>query len=209
MKPLALLSAGLTLAALFAASAAVTGLTAHADEPQAGEPQYDASGRLVLERDYRDWVFLSSGIDMSYTDGPAPAGMHMFDNVFAPRAAYAAFRRTGVWPDKTVLMLESRTAATKGSINRQGQFQTAEVMGLEAHVKDEKRFKGGWGFFSFGSEGASAAQIPYAASCYACHQAHAAADTTFVQFYPTLLAVATRLKTLNPSYLAEVNQGAK
>ena len=35
------------------------------------------------------------------------------------------------------------------------------------------------------------------------HQQHAAADTTFVQFYPTLLPVATKLGTLNPSYVAE------
>jgi hypothetical protein len=140
-------------------------------------------------------------MDMSYTDNPAMAGMHMFDNVFAPRAAYESFKRTGVWPDRTVLILETRGAASRGSINRQGQFQTAELMGVEAHVKDTARFKGGWGFFALGA--APAVQIPYAAACYACHQAHAAADTTFVQFYPTLLPVATRLGTLNPSYVAE------
>jgi len=130
------------------------------------------------------------------------ADAHMFDNVFAPRAAYDVFRRTGVWPDKTVLMLENRGAASKGSINRLGQFQTGDVMGLEAHVKDRARFKGGWGFFGFDG-GRPARQIPYAAACYACHQAHAAADTTFVQFYPTLLPIARKLGTLNPAYVAE------
>jgi hypothetical protein len=202
MKPFAPISAGVAGAVLLAVCDAL------AQSPQADAPQYDASGKLIPPADYRDWVFLSSGIDMSYTATPAMAGGHVFDNVFAPRAAYAAFKRTGVWPDKTVLMLENRSGATKGSINHLGQFQTGEVMGLEAHVKDEARFKGGWGFFGFGdpdSKGARApaAMIPYAASCYACHQAHAAADTTFVQFYPTLLPIATRLGTLNPAYLAE------
>jgi Cytochrome P460 len=172
------------------------------DASQYDGPQYDAQGRLILPPDYREWVFLSSGLDMSYSERPAMASGHMFDNVFAPRAAYEAFKRTGVWPDRTVLMLENRGAASKGSINRLGQFQTGEVMGLEAHVKDTSRFKGGWGFFGFDGE-KPAAQIPYAAACYACHQAHAAADTTFVQFYPTLLPVATRLGTLNPAYVAE------
>ena len=178
---------------------ASTGLAQTGD---ADGPQYDAAGRLIPPTDYRDWVFLSSGVDMSYTERPGMIGMHMFDNVFAPRAAYAAFKQTGVWPDRTVLILENRGAASKGSINRQGQFQTGDVMGMEAHVKDTARFKGGWGFFGFGG-GKPAAQIPYEAACYACHQAHAAADTTFVQFYPTLLPVATRLGTLNPAYVKE------
>ena len=61
---------------------------------------------------------------MSYSERSAMADAHMFDNVFASPAAYAAFKRTGVWPDKTVLMLENRGAKSKGSINRRGLFQT-------------------------------------------------------------------------------------
>ena len=171
-------------------------------EDDSGQPHYDAAGRMVPPADYRDWMFLSSGVDMSYSAVPAMGGGHMFDNVFAPRAAYLAFKRTGVWPDKTVLLLENRGGATKGSINKQGVFQTGEVMGMEAHVKDTARFEGGWAFFAFDGKG-PAKQIPYAASCYACHKAHAAADTTFVQFYPTLLPIATKLGTLNPAYVVE------
>ena len=134
---------------------------------------------------------------MSYSDRP----VHQFDNVFAPRAAYRFFLKTGVWPDKTVLILENRGATSKGSITKSGQFQTGDVIGLEAHVKDVARFKGGWGFFAF--EGEQPGEIlPYDAACYACHQTHAAADTTFVQFYPTLLPAATRLRTLSPAYVA-------
>lgn len=62
--------------------------------------------------------------------------------------------------------------------------------------------KGGWGFFAFQGD-APASQIPYTAPCYACHEAHGAADMTFVQFYPILLPIATRLGTLNPAYVAE------
>jgi hypothetical protein len=111
-------------------------------------PKYDADGRLIPPAAYREWVFLSSGVDMSYSDGAAMADAHEFDNVFAPPAAYAAFKRTGVWPNQTMLVLENRVAKSKGSINRQGLFQTGEVMGLEAHVKDTARFKGGWAFFA-------------------------------------------------------------
>jgi Cytochrome P460 len=75
---------------------------------------------MMPPADYRDWVFLSSGVDMSYSEHPAMADAHVFDNVFVPLAAYAAFKRTGVWPDKTVLMLENHGAKSKGSINRPG-----------------------------------------------------------------------------------------
>jgi hypothetical protein len=76
-------------------------------------------------------------------------------------------------------------------------------MGLEVHVKDTKRFQGDWAFFSF-SEGPGAAKmIPTSAECYSCHQQHAAVDTTFVQFYPTLLSIATVKGTLSPAYLSE------
>jgi hypothetical protein len=177
------------------------GAAAMPDAP-AGTPQYDASGHLLFPTDYREWVFLSSGLDMSYSDTPAPPGAHAFNNVFAPRDAYRAFLKTGVWPDKTMLMLEVRAGGANVSIARRGVVQTGEPLGLEVHVKDTARFKGGWAFFGFNGE-SPAEQIPTTASCYSCHQAHAAADTTFVQFYPTLLPVATQLGTLNPAYVKE------
>ncbi len=93
-------------------------------------------------------------------------------------------------------------ARSKGSINKGGAFQTEAVDGLELHVKDSVRFKGGWAFFAFGSN-APVRAIPTGASCYQCHSAHAAVDTTFVQFYPTLIGIAHAKKTLSPGYLRD------
>ena len=45
--------------------------------------------------------------------------------------------------------------------------------------------------------------IPTSADCYTCHAAHAAVDTTFVQFYPTLLPIAEHKGTLSPAYQKE------
>jgi hypothetical protein len=61
--------------------------------------------------------------------------------------------------------------------------ETEELMGLESHVRDESRFKGGWGFFAASGDG-TAALIPTTAPCCTCHQAHGAVDTTFTHFYP-------------------------
>ncbi len=194
---LSLIRRGLLLAPLFLACVAA------APAPDPGQPQYDAEGRMQFPADYRTWVFLSSGLNMSYSPDKAMADHDMFGNTFVPAAAYAVFQKTGHWPDKTVILLENRGGTGQGSINRRGLFQTTQYMGAEAHVKDDARFRGGWAFFAFDAAGAPAREIPHAASCYACHQQHAAVDTTFVQFYPTLLPTATRLKTLSPSYLAE------
>jgi hypothetical protein len=176
---------------------------AAAPAPGGGQPRYDASGRMLFPADYREWVFLSSGLNMSYTAAPAMAGADMFGNTFVPAAAWRSFLATGVWPDKTVIMLENRGGTSQGSINKRGQFQTTEYMGAEAHVKDTARFKGGWGFFIFDTDGKPAREIPHQAQCYSCHEQHAAADTTFVQFYPTLLPVAKARGTLSKAYLEE------
>jgi hypothetical protein len=177
--------------------------------PDPGMPQYDPNGKLILPADYRDWTFLTSGLDMSYESGP-PATDHVFNNVFVPYWAYESFRQKGVWPDQTFLLIEVRAGAGDVSINKRGLVQTTKVNQWEAHVKDRVRFKaeGGWGFFHFDSN-QPAKLIPVdPMGCYACHLAHGAADTTFVQFYPTLLPVATRLKTLSPAYLSETASGA-
>jgi hypothetical protein len=164
-------------------------------------PSYESDGRLKLPAHYREWIFLSSGIDMSY--GAAMSGHSMFDNVFVEPTAYREFVRTGTWPDGTSLVLEVRGASEKGSINKHGKFQTGDLMGLEVHVKDTKRFQGDWAFFSFGQGPGAAKMIPTTEECYSCHQQHAAVNTTFVLFYPTLLGIATLMGTLSPAYKAE------
>ena len=49
--------------------------------------------------------------------------------------------------------------------------------------------------------------MPQTASCYSCHQEHGVVDTTFVQFYPTLMPIAKDKGTLTADYLKEI--GAK
>jgi len=175
--------------------------TPSSPSPKSNAPMYTADGQLMFPANYREWIYLSSGVDMSYSPQNG-MGHSMFDNVFVNPEAYKAFLATGTWPDKTMLVLEARMAGSNASINKSGHFQTGEVMGREVHIKDEARFPGKWAFFGF-DEGPSAKQIPTAASCYSCHEQHGAVDTTFVQFYPTLLELAKQKGTLNASYVKE------
>jgi hypothetical protein len=181
----------------FAMAVSIFLLTAAGDD--ADSPRYSASGALAFPQNYREWVYLSSGLDMSYSAQAATMDHStmdhsMFDNVFVNPAAWAAFKQSGHWPDKTVFAMEIRLAGTRGSINQAGHYQTEERMGVEFHVHDESRFKGGWAFFA--TDGTQSAEIlPESATCTACHQAHGAVDSTFTQFYPTAKPVAVKAGT--------------
>jgi hypothetical protein len=167
--------------------------------PVSDAPTYTKEGDLNFPANYREWVYLTSGIDMSYT-ATGTTDHHMFDNVFVNPTSYRSFLATGTWPDKTTFILENRGAENPISINKRGHTQGAEIMGTEIHVKDG----GKWSFYDLPDNAKVANLIPPPASCYTCHEAHGAVDTTFVQFYPTLLPIATQKHTLSPSYLREI-----
>lgn len=179
-------------------------LLAAAQVSSAAEPpQYTADNHLVVPKDYRSWIFLTSSLDLNYNRAVPGAGTQrsLLDNVFVNPSAYAEFVRTGTWPDGTVLVKENRLAASAGTISRSGKYQT-QVASMELHVKDQKRFPGGWAFFV--TDGKQPAQyVAPPAACYSCHKEHGAVDNTFVQFYPTLLPIATAKGTLASGYLQE------
>ena len=170
--------------------------------PVTDGPGYTKAGELKYPAKYREWVFLTSGIDMNYT-APTGAGAgipehSVFDNVFVNPEAYRAFVGTGHWPVGTVMVLENRGAEGNHSINVRGKTQSEEMRGFEVHALRAD----GWGFYSF-SDTVSAKEIAHTASCYSCHEQHAAVDTTFVQFYPTLMPVAKGKGTLSAAFLKE------
>jgi hypothetical protein len=156
----------------------------------AQEPQFTKDNRLMKPADYREWVYLSSGIGMTY--GPAresaPGDNPAFENVFVNPRAYKAFKDTGTWPQGTIFVLEIRKSESKGSINSGGHYQS-DLQRFEAEVKDS-RFSDGWAFFGFSESNEPSQAIPRSAGCQACHSKNGAVDNTFVQFYPTLLTVA-------------------
>ena len=169
------------------------------DAPPPNAPAYTKNGSLVAPTNYREWIYLTSGVDMSYAASTEPSDHHMFDNVFVNPESYRAFLATGTWPDKTTFILEIRGADSPISINKRGHTQSTEVMGMEIHVKDN----GKWSFYDDSDGKPEAKLIPPPASCYTCHEAHAAVDTTFVQFYPTLLPLAKSKNTLSSAYLKD------
>ncbi len=147
--------------------------------------RFNGKGEMLFPTHYREWVWLSSGLGMSYSASAEDKNPD-FDNVFVSPQAYSAFLAHGAWPNGSIFVLEVRASHNQGSINKTGHYQ-GDLEDIEAHVK---KADGSWAFYGFGDGTKPARMIPKSANCYSCHEQHGAVDTTFVQFYPTLLKVA-------------------
>lgn len=183
---------------LFALAIVLSGLRVQstAQGPSGDQHRFLAENELARPENYREWIYLSSGIGMSYSASANPAGNPNppFDNVFVNPSAYRSFLQTGTWPEQTMFVLELRRSASEGSINRAGRFQQ-QLIGIEVEVKDSSRFPGKWAFYEFRGSAATAKPLPTTDSCYSCHAQNGAVDNTFVQFYPTLIDVARQKGT--------------
>jgi hypothetical protein len=164
--------------------------------------RYVNGNHLVLPADYREWVWVSSGLGMTYEGEAArPGAPPTFTNVFVNPVSYRAFMATGRWPDRTLFILEFRASTSQGSINTGGHFQ-GPLVGVEAEVKDA-RFPDGWAFYNFGPAAerrTTTAPVADPARCVECHTKHTAVERTFVQFYPTLLDAARKHGTVKPGF---------
>jgi cytochrome c553 len=165
------------------------------------KPQYDEKGQLMRPADYREWMFLSAGFGMNYS--PGPDSHEMFTNVFVQRWAYDEFAQSGKWPEQSMFVIDERDATSRGSINQKGHYQT-DLAGLAVEVKDSAKNPDKWAYYAFSADAASAAgksadAMPHGNGCWSCHDAHAAVEHTFVQFYPTLKVRAKKFGTYNES----------
>jgi hypothetical protein len=165
-----------------------------APEEKMAKPQYDEKGQLLRPTDYREWMFLSAGYGMNYS--PEPGSHEMFTNVFVQRWAYDEFAKSGKWPEQSMFVIDERDAASRSSINQKGHYQT-DLMGLAVEVKDSTRNPDKWAYYGFAADSKSSGAMAHGNSCWTCHDAHAAVEHTFVQFYPTLKTVAKQFGTYN------------
>lgn len=191
-------------AALLASCTFALGATCYveAQENSSDGPSLQADNRLAFPSNYREWIFLSSGLGMNYgPSAPAAGQPQSFTNVYVNPSSYRAFLKTGRWPDRTMFVLEVRNSRSEGSINRSGHYQT-DIRAVEANVKDA-RLPGGWGFYNFGRSNETIAPLPQTERCYACHAEQTAVEHTFVQFYPSLMEVARRMGTVKSEYREE------
>jgi hypothetical protein len=152
------------------------------------EPRFTAKNELIRPEGYRERVFVGASLGMSYDEESGQQSHSRFHNVYLHPDAYEHFKKTGGFPEKTILAMEVFTPGSQASINRQGSFEDRSV-GLEAAVKDSSRFDESWAYFSFSESESKLAPTAAAFAkdrCWSCHDEHAANGNVFTQFYPVL-----------------------
>lgn len=161
--------------------------------------KFNDSGEVVRPEGYREWIFVGSPLTPhALNDGKAP--FPEYHNVYIEPSAFEHWKKTGTFAEGTQLAKELTLIYQNDNDEETGAssevsgvgYQQGEFSGLELTVKDSKRFSdmpGGWAYFSFGHKSppyAETAKAFPAESCNACHEASAADDFVFTQFYPVL-----------------------
>ncbi len=154
---------------------------------------FDSSGRLLRPDPelYRSWVYIGTPLTPNELN-PPEASFPEFHNVYIHPGDYHHYRSYGTFRDGTVLIKELVTVGSKAAVSGNGYFM-GEFTGLEATIKDSQRFPnepGYWAYFSFGHSYplAETAEAFPTAACNSCHDASAADDFVFTQYYPVLRA---------------------
>jgi hypothetical protein len=158
---------------------------------RAQDVAFSSDGSLSQPQGYREWVYVGTPLTPNDMNG-REAAFPEFHNVYINPEAWDAYQRTGKFPDGTVLIKELVSVGSKEASSGQGYFM-GEFIGLEAAVKDSKRFAkepGYWAYFSFGHSYplADATKAQKTDNCATCHQSRAADDFVFTQYYPVLRA---------------------
>jgi hypothetical protein len=152
---------------------------------------FNVMNELLRPEGYREWVYVGTPVtpnDMN--DGKAI--VPEFHNIYIDPESFSHWKKTGEFRDGTMVVKELLSVGDKKALTGNGYFM-GEFTGLEAAVKDSKRFPdepGNWAYFMYGMKyplPAKAAPEP-TAECNACHQANAKDDWVFTQYYPVLRA---------------------
>lgn len=150
----------------------------------------DAQGNLHVPADYRDQFEFLGAWSAAADSGPGAKQIHI---VYASPGTKAAFKRTGKFPDGTVLVkeqFEAETAPMTPGIISHAQ----KLIGWFVLVKDDtNRHPGnalwgdGWGWSHFNADApAKTTATNYQTDCKGCHIPAQATGFIYLQGYPTL-----------------------
>ena len=181
-----------TTAALFMAGCSQSASTAPAAATTSAD-FWEMSAGTTLKRpeNYRTWVYVGTPLTPNDMNN-GKAAFQEFHSVYIDPVSYDVYKRTGNFPDGTIMMKELVEVGTKASVSGNGYFM-GDVIGLEASIKSASLFPdepGNWAYYSFtdhatGVLASEKAPFP-AASCNACHDGSAQDDFVFTQHYPVL-----------------------
>lgn len=182
------------LTAVFAAMMFVACSNSNADGyTEATFFEMNSEGDLIRPTNYRSWVYVGTPLTPNDMNN-GKAAFPEFHNVYIDPASYAHYKKTGTWREGTILIKELVSVGSKAAVSGNGYFM-GDFIGLEATIKSKKHFPnepGNWAYYSFTNpkEGTLAAtgKAFKTKQCNGCHNASAADDFVFTQYYPVLSA---------------------
>ena len=150
-------------------------------------------GKLERPTGYREWVYVGTPLTPNDMNN-GKANFPEFHSVYIDPDSWAHWKNTGTFRDGTILIKEMTSVGSKVATSGNGYFM-GNFAGLEATIKSTKYFPkepGNWAYFSFSTEDhktlEKAVEPAPSAACNACHNASAADDFVFTQYYPVLSA---------------------
>ncbi len=154
-------------------------------------------GKLERPTGYREWVYVGTPLT-PHDMNNGKANFPEFHSVYIDPTSWAHWKKTGEFPEGTIIIKEMTSVGSKTATSGNGYFM-GEFAGLEASIKSKKHFSkepGNWAYFSFSTpdhKTLSKDAAPQAtAACAACHTAAAADDMVFTQYYPVLRAAKAK-----------------
>ncbi len=166
-------------------------------------PEFTSDKQLKLPEGkiWREWLYVGSLVTPNaLNDGEAPFPEHHM--VYIDPVSWAHYKKTGEFREGTVIAKELTRVRAPDGANENGStdevsgtgYFMSEYSGFEITIKSKKLYPdepGNWAYYTFGHK-----PEPYdliakrqpAEACNACHEASAAEDFVFTQFYPVLRA---------------------
>jgi Cytochrome P460 len=159
-------------------------------------PEYNASGDLLLPRNFHEWIYVGSPLTPNALNG-GEAGFPEYHNVYMEPCSYEKYKQTNAFPDGTIFFKELQLTlgpaenddGSRTEPSGRGYFPGA-LNGADVTVKDTKRYAdtGGWGYYNFNHHEPKAptAKLRAKNECAFCHIAGAKKDDVWTQFYRLL-----------------------
>ena len=168
-------------------------------------PEYNEAGELVRPKNFREsWVYLGAPFTPHSLNG-GQANFPEFHNVYTQPGAFHAYRKTGEWPEGTMMLKELQLVdnaegdypdGSRNEASGRGFFPGA-VNGMDVAVKDSSKYgeSRNWGYFNFGHKPPpyepTAAAAPVN-ECAGCHIANdgvpgGTVDMVYVEMYKPIL----------------------
>ncbi|HUU38228.1 MAG TPA: cytochrome P460 family protein [Candidatus Desulfaltia sp.] len=160
-----------------------------AEKKESFSPYVDEEGNIILPTDFRsNWVHLGSWV-VPYQRDPG----YGFHDVYTQPESLKAYRKSGRFPDGTVLVKEIHTVQwddmPSGHVIFADEKSSWFVMVKESkgHFKDNPNWGDGWGWALFkASDPSKNVSLDYKKDCLSCHELAKATDWVYIQGYPTL-----------------------